>query len=210
LAIVDRTCFLAVAGLERARVDNQYLDFDNPKVQQLLTHGSSSEPNLQRLNLQGVYLQDANIRGLNFTDTNFTGADLQRADLRDSILLRTQLAGSDLRQSDLRHSLLMDANLTETDLHGADLRDSILVRAQVARADFTGADLTGVCIEDWSVSSKTRFTNVRCDYIYRKYQDGQPSDRYPVDRNFEPGEFASLFVVCSTRRFSRASVQRRF
>ncbi|MBW4420493.1 MAG: pentapeptide repeat-containing protein [Myxacorys californica WJT36-NPBG1] len=91
-------------------------------------------------------------------------------------------------------SFLIDANLTEADLRGADLRGSILVRAQVARANFTGADLTGICIEDWSVSSKTRFTDVRCDYIFRKYQDGQPSDRYPIDRNFEPGEFASLFA----------------
>ncbi len=68
------------------------------------------------------------------------------------------------------------------------------MRTQVARADFTGADLTGICIEDWSVSSKTCFTDVRCDYIYRQYIDGVPSDRYPGDRDFGPGEFATLFA----------------
>jgi len=107
--------------------------------------------------------------------------------------VRTQLAGADFQSVDLRKNVLIDANLTAADFRGADLRGSILVRAQVARANFRGADLTGVCIEDWRVSNKTRFTDVRCDYIYRKYQDDQPSDRYPVDRNFEAGEFAFLY-----------------
>lgn len=190
---LERTCFLDVKGLERARVDNQYLDFNNPKVQELLTRGSSLERGFQRLNLQGAYLQNADLRGFDFTDANLTGADLKGADLREGILVRTQLTDVDLQNVDLRRNILIDANLTEANLQTADLRDCILVRAQVARADFSGADLTGICIEDWSVSSKTKFTDVRCEYIYRRYQDGQPIDLYPVDRNFEVGEFASLF-----------------
>jgi uncharacterized protein YjbI with pentapeptide repeats len=192
--ILYRTCFQGAICLERARVDNQYLDLEYPKVQRLLTHGSSRDQDFRGFNLQGAYLQNADMRGFDLTNTNLTGADFKGADLRDSILIRTQLANTDFQGVDLRKNVLIDANLTEADLRGADLRGSILVRAQVARANFTGADLTGICIEDWSVSSKTRFTDVRCDYVFRKYQDGQPSDRYPVDRDFEPGEFASLFA----------------
>ncbi|HIK07176.1 MAG TPA: pentapeptide repeat-containing protein [Trichormus sp. M33_DOE_039] len=188
-----RTCFQQAIGLERARVDNQYLDLEHPKVQRLLIYGSSHDRNFCGFNLQGAYLQGADMRGFDLTDTNLTGSDLKRADLRESLLVRTQLAGADFRGVDLRKNVLIDANLTEADCRGADLRGSILVRAQVARADFTGADLTGICIEDWSVSSKTCFTDVRCDYIYRKYQDEQPIDRYPVDRYFETGEFAFLY-----------------
>ena len=188
-----RTCFQGAIGLERARVDNQYLDLEYPKVQLLLTHGSSRDKDFQGFNLRGAYLQNADLRSFDFTDTNLTGADLKGADLRESALVRTQLAGVDFQDVDLRRNILIDANLTEANLRAADLRDCILVRAQVARADFSGADLTGICIEDWSVSSKTKFTGVRCEYIYRRYRDGQPTDRYPVDRNFEPGEFASLF-----------------
>ena len=188
-----RTCFQDTVGLERARVDNQYFDLEHPKVQQLLTHGSSRDRDFRGFNLQGAYLQNADLRSFDFTDTNLTGADLKGADLRGSTLIRTQLAGSDFQGVDLRKNVLIDANLTEASLRTADLRESILVRAQVARADFSGADLTGICIEDWSVSSKTNFTNVRCDYIYRRYQDEQPTDRYPVDRNFEAREFAALF-----------------
>jgi uncharacterized protein YjbI with pentapeptide repeats len=189
-----RTCFQGVSGLDRAKVDRRYLDLDDLKVQQLLTCGNSSDHNFRRCNLQGAYLQGAEMRGFDLTDANLTGVDLREADLRNSILIRVQLADADLQTVDLRSSLLMDANLTGASLREADLRGCILVRAQVARADFTGSDLTGICIEDWSVSSKTQFTNVRCNYIYRKYQNAQSSDRYPVDRDFEPEEFASLFA----------------
>jgi uncharacterized protein YjbI with pentapeptide repeats len=188
-----RTCFQGAIGLERARVDNQYLDLELPKVQKLLTHACSADRNFCRLNLQGAYLQGADLRGFDLTDTNLTGADLKQSDLRDSRLVRTQLAGADFQGVDLRKNVLIDANLTEADFRKADLRDSVLVRAQVARADFRGADLTGICIEDWSVSNKTRLAGVRCDYIYRKYQDNQPIDRYPIDRDFEAGEFAFLY-----------------
>jgi hypothetical protein len=79
-------------------------------------------------------------------------------------------------------------------LQEADLRDCILVRTQVIGVNFTGAKLTGACIQDWSVSSQTRFTNVECDYIYRKLDEqGKPTARYPLKRNFEPGEFESLY-----------------
>lgn len=149
-----RTCLRGATGIEKARVDNRYLDLENPKVQRLLTHGSSKDKNFSRLNLQGAYLQDAHMQEFNLTETNLTGADL-----RD-----------------------------------ADLRGSILVRAQVTGVDFTSAKLTGICIQDWSVNSQTCFADVECDYIYRELtENGRPTARYPVDRNFEPREFEALF-----------------
>jgi uncharacterized protein YjbI with pentapeptide repeats len=189
-----RTILKGVTGLELARVDSRYLDLENFKVQQLLTKGSRDHRDFQRLRLQGAYLQATDLREFDFTEANLTGADLSSTDLRCSRFIRTQAAGAAFQSADVRNSALVDANLTDVDFRGADLRDSVLARAQVARTDFTKADLTGICIEDWSVSSKTCFTDVRCDYIYRKYQDGQPSDRYPADRDFEPGEFATLFA----------------
>ncbi|MDZ7957597.1 MAG: pentapeptide repeat-containing protein [Aulosira sp. DedQUE10] len=150
-----RTCFQGVIGLERARVDSRYMDLENPKVQKLLTHGYSETKDLSQLNLRGAYLQNADLRQLDFTDTDLTGADLQNVDLRGSILVRTQVIG----------------------------------------VDFTGTNLTGICIQDWSVNSQTNFTNVECEYIYRKLDDqGEPSDRYPLEgENFEPREFESLY-----------------
>ncbi len=188
-----RTCFQDVTGLERARVNNQYLDLDNPKVQNLLIKGYSQDLDFYQSNLRGAYLQQTDMRGFNLSEANLTGADLQQVDLRQSLLIYAQLAGADLQQADLREGNLTDANLTGANCRKADLRNATLIRAQVARADFTGADLTGACIEDWSVSDKTTFTDVRCDYVFKQYENGQPTHPYPSDRNFEPGEFAALF-----------------
>ncbi len=189
-----RTCLKDVEGLDRARVNNHYFDINKPEVQMLLIRGFCHQKDFLGINLQGAYLRGASdMREFNLTDAKLNGADLQEADLRGSNLLRTQLTEANLQRADLRRINFTDANLTAADCRGADLRDCILVRAQAARADFRSADLTGICIEDWSISSKTRFTDVRCDYIYRRYQDGQLADRYPVDRNFEPSEFAALF-----------------
>ena len=189
-----RTCLQNVTGLERSRVDNRYLDLDNPKVQQLLTKGCNEDNNFSKINLQGAYLRDAYLREFNLTQTNLTGADLQNANLRESLLINANLTEVNLQNANLRDSLLIDADLTGADLQEADLRDCILVRTQVIGVNFTGAKLTGACIQDWSVSSQTRFTNVECDYVYRKLDElGNPTDRYPVKRNFEPGEFESLY-----------------
>ncbi|MEM7065225.1 MAG: pentapeptide repeat-containing protein [Cyanobacteria bacterium P01_B01_bin.77] len=187
------TCFREASGIERAHVDGRYLDLDSPNVQQLLTQGYSHDPNFQGVRLQGAYLRDADMRGFNLTSSSLIDADLQNADLREARLVRTELLEATLQNADLRRVDLTDANLTGADFTGADLRGSQLIRAQVARSNFTDADLTGVCIEDWSVSSQTQFINVRCGYIYRKFRDGEPSARYPIGRDFEPGEFATLF-----------------
>ncbi len=156
---LHRTCLQGVAGLERALVDSRYLDLELPKVQNLLVHAYSDDKNFDRLNLRGAYLQNADLRRMNFTDTELTAADLKNADLRGAILARTQLMG----------------------------------------VDFTGADLTGVCIEDWIINSQTLFTNIQCDYVYRKLDDkGEPFDRYPADRNFDKREFESLYQLFKT------------
>lgn len=189
-----RTVLKGVAGLDLARLDSRYLDLETPKVQRLLTQGSQEDKDFRRVTLRGAYLQATDLREFDFTDANLEGADLSRSDLRRSDLIRVQAAGAAFQNVDLRESCLIDANLTESNLRSADLRKCILVRAQVARGDFTSAELTGICIEDWSVSSKTCFKDVRCDYVYRQYRDGEPCDRYPVERDFEAGEFEKLFA----------------
>ncbi|MEM8504756.1 MAG: pentapeptide repeat-containing protein [Cyanobacteria bacterium P01_D01_bin.1] len=193
-ASLYRTILNDVTGLDLARVDSRYLDLENPKVQRLLTKADQRNQDFQKTTLKGAYLQSRDLREFDFTDADLAGADLSQTDLRGSRLTRTQAMGTAFDSADLRKSSLLDANLTESSLREADLRECLFVRTQVARADFTGADLTGICIEDWSVSSKTCFTDVRCDYIYRQYIDGVACDRYPVGRDFGPGEFATLFT----------------
>ncbi len=169
-----RTCFRGATGLDRARLDDRYFDITNPKVQQLLSHGTTTDPDLSALNLQGAYLKAAEIPSCTLIGTNITRADLGGSNLRNTNLLRANLSGADLTGSNLRGCVLVQADLTGTDL--------------------TGADLTEACIENWNINGRTIFADVQCDYIYRKLDDmGNPTDRYPRDREFEPGEFASLY-----------------
>ncbi|MFN6495886.1 MAG: pentapeptide repeat-containing protein [Nostoc sp. DedQUE01] len=104
------------------------------------------------------------------------------------------LRGAFLQNSQMRQFNFTDSDLSGADMQSADLRGSIFVRTQVIGVDFSDADLTGICIEDWSVNSQTCFTNVKCDFVYRRLdEDGELSDRFPVNRNFEPREFESLY-----------------
>jgi uncharacterized protein YjbI with pentapeptide repeats len=112
----------------------------------------------------------------------------------DKDFSQVNLRGAYLQNTQMRRFNFTDTELTGADLQGADLRGSILVRTQVIGVNFTGANLTGICIEDWSVNSQTCFTNVECDYVYRKLDEtGELTDRFPANRNFEPREFESLY-----------------
>ena len=125
-------------------------------------------PKVQRL-LTQAYSEDKD-----FSNINLKGAYLQNAEMRGFDLTDTELTGADLK--------------------GADLRGSLLIRTQLVGVDFTGANLTGCCIKDWSVNDQTNFTEVECDYVYLDVDEqGQPTRRSPVDRNFEPREFESLY-----------------
>lgn len=144
-----------------------------------------------------------NVKGLNRARVDNRYFDLEnpkvqnlltqeRSDFSNFSYLNLQ--GAYLQNSIMHSFTFIETNLNGADFKGADLQGSILVRAEVLGADFSEANLTGVCIEDWGVNSKTLFTNVQCDYVYRKLDEqGKPTDRFPVSRNFEPREFESLY-----------------
>nr|OEJ75363.1 hypothetical protein BH720_09565 [Desertifilum tharense IPPAS B-1220] len=152
--------------------------------------------------------------GSDLTDACFDGADLPHTDFRKTILTRTsfegatrldlsRLRGTILEQPNVRKLLTTKvgqyedytgANFEGASLKRADLTGAILKEVKALDADFSEATLTGACIENWSINSETRFTGVQCDYIYRELdKNGKPTARYPVSRNFEPGEFESLY-----------------
>jgi uncharacterized protein YjbI with pentapeptide repeats len=106
---------------------------------------------------------------------------------------RTSLRGAYLRR-DLQGFDFTEAILDGADLRGVNLRYVKFVRTLVTDVDFSQADLTGCCLKDWSFNRQTCFEGVICDYIYRDYdyENDQPTLRYPVERNFEPGEFEAI------------------
>lgn len=104
-----RTCFRQAQRLERARTDSRYLDLDNPKVQHLLTQGTSPDKDFRGLNLQGINLRAAE--------------DCPPADLQEMDFAGANLMGADLRGANLTGSNLAQANLVNADLSGATLTD---------------------------------------------------------------------------------------
>lgn len=103
-----RTCFQNVIGLNRARVDDRYLDLTQLKVQQLLTQGESKEKDFSRVNLQGAYLQGANLQKMRLYETNLNGADLKNAQLQGAQFIRTIATGVDFRGANLTGACIKD------------------------------------------------------------------------------------------------------
>jgi len=149
-----RTCLKGATGLDKARVDNRYINLKNIKVQRLLTDGISKDSDFSKLNLRGAFLKKTDLRKIIFSDTDLSGADCRYADLRGAIFSN----------------------------------------AQVKDVDFSYAKLTGICIKGWVVDSNTYFSNAVCDYVFRDIDSmGEPISRFPVNRNFNPREFESLY-----------------
>lgn len=113
-----RTCFRNVQRLERARTDNRYLDLNNPKVQALLTYGSSDDKDFSGLNLQGINLRQtdnlpaADLQDIDFTGANLSGADLRGANLSGAALIQTQLVNADLSGAQLTDACIQDWHIT--------------------------------------------------------------------------------------------------
>jgi len=105
------------------------------------------------LNLEKIYLAEANLsradlRGLNFhsamlDDAKLNSANLDRVNLSEAYLTKSDLSGASLRKADLSKAMLTHANLKDCNLADSSLRDATLTDAQLTNADLRGADLSG-------------------------------------------------------------------
>ena len=157
---------------------------ENPDITPELRGTSLIFADLSGVNLSGANLREADLTGADFTNADLTGADLVKANLTTAKLGGARLNEADLRASDLRMADFRSANLEKANLG----------MVQALTTNFAGAKLTGACIKHWNTSGETDLSNVNCDYIYFKEQE---QDRYPIDRNFVPGEFTKHFQKAS-------------
>ena len=142
------------------------------------------------------------LKGANLNGANLNGADLSRANLNGANLNGANLKGANLREADLYGTNLSGANLS-----GADLE-----RSQVIHTNFHNATLTGSHIKDWHINSETNLDEVICEYVYldceyvyldceyldfdnveKNVEKKEKKERRPINGNFDPGEFASLY-----------------
>jgi uncharacterized protein YjbI with pentapeptide repeats len=142
---------------------------------------------LDRARLDGVYLANPKLRQL-ATTKNGAGQDYDDLNLE----------GLNLRAAKLANASFVGANLSLATLQLADLSGAKLAHTQLHDTDLSEACLTGAFIEHWGVSDKTRFDDVRCDYVYMHLPTAADPDpmRKPDDNAdfFQAGDFTDFIA----------------
>ena len=191
---------------------NQWL-IDDPSARPDLSRIDLSGVDLRGFNLceaylSGTTLNDANLCGVNLSNANLRGISLINANLCEAnlsgvglhIIKSVGLVGTTLSHANLRGANLSKTNLSNANLYGVDLSQADLIRAdlsgtnlasiQAHGSNFSGAIFTGACLENWNISSSTKFDGAICKYVYLKTNQ---QERRPREGNFKHGEFAALF-----------------
>ncbi|MBW4635406.1 MAG: pentapeptide repeat-containing protein [Iphinoe sp. HA4291-MV1] len=114
---------------------------------------------------------------------------------------RENLRGVNFQGANLVDANFRGADLSEANLQDADLSRAKLVQTQLDGTDFTGATLTGAYIEDWGITSDTKFDGVRCSYVYMRLPTKEnpdplhkPDNRQEVFADGEFGDFIKPIV----------------
>ncbi|WP_375491323.1 pentapeptide repeat-containing protein [uncultured Nostoc sp.] len=120
-------------------------------------------------------------------------ATLQGLDLNFD---REDLRGVNFQGANLVDASFIGADLSQANLQDADLSRAKLVQAQLNGTDLTGATLTGTYIQDWGITTDTKFDGVRCEYVYMRLPTKENPDplRKPDNNKevFADGEFGDF------------------
>ena len=107
--------------------------------------------NLSRVNLSGVNLRSVNLSGVNLRRANLSGTNLSGADLRG-----TDLSGADLRRVNFSGVNLSRMNLSSVNLRGANLRRADLCETNLSGADLRGTNLSGANLQKTKIDNTTK------------------------------------------------------
>ena len=104
---------------------------------------------MNKLNLSGADLSNADLVGTNLENTDLRGADLENVDLRNADLRGAKLENANLTNANMAGAILenvdlKEANLTNTNLEGARLSNSTLRNTQLQNANLMKARLGNV------------------------------------------------------------------
>jgi uncharacterized protein YjbI with pentapeptide repeats len=194
-AIVDEFVKIAIvntggtsfqnADLTKADFSKASLKYSNFKRANITHTCWFQAKNLEYTITVGNYLAQPQIQHLVTTKSgknkNFDGLNLR---------------GVNLKEANLKDASFIGADLSHANLQDADLTKAKLVQTQLDGTDFTGATLTGTYIEDWNITTDTKFDGVRCEYVYMRLPtpDNPDPHRKPDNRQevFALGEFGDF------------------
>ncbi|WP_413176377.1 pentapeptide repeat-containing protein [Anabaena azotica] len=118
-ANLTRTRWVHAQKLDLACVGDSYLQF--PQVQQLVITGIAQDQNFDYLNLQGLNLQHMYLEDASFIGTNLSESNLRHTNLSRAKLIKTQLDQADLFGACLTGAYIQDMKITSaTKLKGID------------------------------------------------------------------------------------------
>jgi hypothetical protein len=109
------------------------------------------------VDLSGLYLGCASLRGAILAYAHLNDADLTYADLIDANLYNADLANADLTYADLIDANLTNAGLTYADLVGADLSNANLFYADLILANLSSANLNGADLSNSNLTGAALF-----------------------------------------------------
>ena len=175
---------------------------------------------------RGADLTDANFTQAKLKSTDFRGAILirtcfhqvkildrvrpgttylQKAQARQVLVTgqgqeknfdREDLRGVNFQGANLIDASFIGTNLSQANLQDADLSRAKLIQTQLDGTEFTGATLTGAYIQDWGITTDTKFDGVRCEYVYMRLPTKENPDplRKPDNNKevFADGEFGDF------------------
>ena len=105
------------------------------------------------VNLQGSWLNGANLARARLQEADLFGAQLQVASLHETLLQEANLSGAQLQKALLENAQLQEANLSGAQLQSALLENAQLQGANLFKARLQGASLNGTQLQGASLDN---------------------------------------------------------
>lgn len=141
--IIIREMNIFTSMLEVVHLWNYKLGKLDNKIVFYLRHNYSTN-----LDLGGICLNEADLKGVNLRGANLKGANLRATDLSGADLWGADLRVADVEKADLSGANLGGADLSVADLKWADLRGVDLKKADLRGAKLYGTNLSGVDLNE--------------------------------------------------------------
>ena len=142
--VLDFFCNYIRQATSEVNYQEKHSTKPSSEIQELLTLTFVREPDVfgeLRVDLEGSWLQGADLRKARLWNVNLRGAHLCHAYLCDAHLERADLSGADLRAASLRKASLREACLFQARMHGCNLSEAKLQGASLWCAQLPAACL---------------------------------------------------------------------
>ena len=166
---------------------------------------------LSYVDLSKAKLSDCSLNKVNLTEADLSQANLERvnmhiANLKQANLFNAEFCGAQCRQSHFERANLNKVNFSRSEISVAkfincDLRDVNFFRADMIGTDFSSSDITGSNLfgtarDGWTID------NIKCSFFHLGSFTNPKQKRIPANRDFEIGEFESLYKQLPTIEFA--------